>query len=111
MNNLFIDADGNYPRFMGDVQLIQPSFQLGDSLPDGWLEVAETDRPTAGDNQVVEPADPIELNGVWTQQWKVRNLTESEIEKRNAPSSAREKLVNLGFTELEVEALISGLIR
>ena len=37
-------------------------------------------------------------------------MTAEEIEKRDAPKTARAKLVALGLTDLEVEALARGLV-
>jgi hypothetical protein len=111
MSNLFIDPAGEYPRFVGDVQLDDPSFELGGVLPEGWKEVQETEIPVAGDGEVVIPADPIEIDGVWTQQWDVRPLTTDEIKRRDAPITAKEKLAALGLTDFEIQALASGLIR
>lgn len=111
MNNLFINPQGEYPRFYGDVQLDDPTFELGGTLPAGWIEVQEIEPPVAGIDETVEPADPIEIDGVWTQQWNVRPLTAEEIERRDAPRTAKEKLVALGLTDLEIQALINGFVR
>lgn len=110
MNNLFIDPAGNYPRFYGDVQLDDPTFELGGVLPEGWKEVQETPMPTPGVDEEIVYLDPIEIDGIWTQQWDVRPLTDEEIERRDAPAKAKAKLIALGLTELEVEAMLSGRI-
>jgi hypothetical protein len=46
-----------------------------------------------------------------TQQWLVRDMTAEEIERRDAPLTAKAKLLALGLTEAEVEALVRGLVR
>jgi hypothetical protein len=36
---LFIAPENKYPRYIGDLQLENPSWKNGDKLPDGWIEV------------------------------------------------------------------------
>jgi hypothetical protein len=88
-----------------------PGWRLGDDLPEGWVLVAETERPEPGANQVTVEAAPKEIKGVWTQQWLVRDMTTEELERRDAPANAKARLVELGFTEAEIEALVRGLVR
>jgi len=108
---LYINADNEYPRHIGDVQLSKPSFKDGDALPTGWVKVEESQRPTAGTDKVTVEGTPAEVDGVMTQTWTVRDLTQEELDRRNAPANARAKLIELGLTELEVEALVQGLVR
>jgi len=108
---LYINAENEYPRHIGDVQLAKPSFQEGDTLPKGWVKVAESEPPTAGIDQVTVESTPVEVDGVMTQQWTVRDLTEEELERRDAPANAKAKLIALGLTEAEVNALVQGLVR
>lgn len=71
----------------------------------------EAPRPEAGENQVSYEDLPIEIDGVITQNWAVRDLTEEEIESKNASITARQKLIDLGLTEAEVQALVRGMVR
>jgi hypothetical protein len=102
---LYINSDNEYPRHIGDVQLAKPSFKDGDPLPTGWVKVEESERPTAGTDQVTVEGIPEEINGVITQSWVVRDLTQAEIDRRNAPANAKAKLIALGLTEAEALAL------
>jgi len=108
---LYINSDNEYPRHIGDVQLAKPSFKDGDTLPTGWLKVEESERPTAGTDKVTVEGTPEEINGVITQTWTVRDLTQAELDRRNAPANAKAKLIALGLTEAEVQALVRGLVR
>jgi hypothetical protein len=108
---LYISANNEYPRHIGDVKLVQPGFKDGDELPAGWRKVEETQPPTAGTDQLVIEAAPKEIKGVMTQQWLVRDMTAEEIERRDAPLTAKAKLLALGLTEAEVGALVRGLVR
>jgi hypothetical protein len=108
---LYINPQGEYPRHYGDIMLDAPGWKLGDDLPEGWVQVAETERPAPGADQVVVEAAPKEVKGVMTQQWLVRDMTAEELERRDAPSNAKARLVELGFTEAEIEALVRGLVR
>ena len=108
---LYINAEGEYPRHIGDVQLAKPGFKEGDALPKGWKAVVETERPVAGADQVAYDSGAVDVDGVLTQGWTVRDLTQEEIERRDAPANAKARLEALGFTPAEIQALISGLVR
>jgi hypothetical protein len=108
---LYINAQGEYPRHIGDIQLVKKGWADGDALPTGWLLVVETERPTAGTDQLTYDSGPVDVDGVLSQGWTVRDLTAEELARRDAPANAKAKLVELGFTELEIAALISGLVR
>jgi hypothetical protein len=108
---LYISSENEYPRHIGDVQIVKKGFQEGDTLPAGWHKVLESEQPTAGTNQVTVEGTPAKVDGVITQQWLVRDLTEAELERRDAPATAKAKLIELGLTEAEVEALVRGMVR
>lgn len=106
---IYINSQGDYPRHIGDIQLDSPGFKEGDELPTGWVQVTESERPVAGVDEVTVEDFPTEVDGVMTQAWIVRALTAEEKERRDAPKRAREKLIDLGLTEEEVNALVRGL--
>jgi len=108
---LYINSENEYPRHIGDVQLVKAGFKDGDALPTGWVKVQESERPTAEADQVTIEGTPEDVDGVMTQTWIVRDLTEEELERRNAPANAKARLVGLGFTEAEITALVQGLVR
>jgi hypothetical protein len=108
---IYMNAEGEYPRHVGDVQLVKKGWAEGDTLPKGWQAVTETERPTAGADQVTYDSGPIDVDGVLSQGWTVRDLTAEELERRDAPANAKAKLVGLGFTDLEISALVAGLVR
>jgi len=107
----YISAAGEYPRHIGDIQLISPNFVEGNTLPVGWRSVIETTRPIPGKDKLSVEAFPVEIEGVMTQSWTVRKMTADELARRDAPANARAKLIELGLTELEVNALVAGLVR
>ena len=106
---MYISPENEYPRFIGDIQLEHPNFAAGDELPEGWVQVKESDAPKLGENQILYEDFPVEVDGVMTQNWQVRDMTVEEIERRDAPKTARQKLLDLGLTELEIDALLRGL--
>jgi hypothetical protein len=108
---IYINAENEYPRHIGDVQLAKPSFKEGDALPTGWVKVEESERPTAGTDQVTVEGFPETVDGVMTQTWTLRDLTQAELDRRDAPANAKAKLIELGLTEAEVDALVRGLVR
>lgn len=107
----YISPDNEYPRYLGDIQLAHPNWKLGDELPEGWVEVAEAPFPTAPEGQIVEEEFPTVIDGVMTQNWVVREMTAEEEERINAPKRAKQKLLDLGLTEIEIEALLVGMGR
>ena len=67
-----------YPRFIGDLQLLYPDATL-DNLPNEWVLVEKTPRPENQDGKAIYESTPEEINGVWKQQWEIRNLTDEEV--------------------------------
>lgn len=109
---LFINPENEYPRFIGDLQIEHPDWEVGDTIPDGWTEVAyATEYPTAGQDEKVVEVEPTVVNGVLTQTYAIQPMNEEEIAWRDAPKNAKAKLIALGLTEAEVTALQRGLIR
>ena len=106
---LFISPRDEYPRHYGDIQLEHPDWKLGDALPEGWVQVAYAEKPLLGVNETYEEQFPIDVDGVKTQNFVVRAMTEEEIERRDAPETARQKLLDLGLTDIEIDALIRRL--
>ena len=107
---IYINAEGEYPRHIGDIQLVKKDWQEGDALPTGWQAVVETERPVALKYQVAYYSVPVGCDGVLTQGWTVRDLTNEEIARRDAPKTAKAKLAALGLTDVEISALVRGLI-
>jgi hypothetical protein len=108
---MFISAKNEYPRYIGDLQIEHPDFVDGDTLPNGWVKVTEAPYPEGQTDKVVYEEFPIEIDGVMTQNWVTREPTDEEIERQNAPITAKAKLVDLGFTDSEIFALVQGLVR
>lgn len=106
----YISPKNEYPRFYGDIMNQHSGWKLGDELPTGWKLVADAEPPVRGEYEVLYEEAPIEVDGVLTQNWKVRDMTTEEKERHDAPKTAREKLVALGFNESEIEAISRGVI-
>ena len=107
---LYINSENEYPRHIGDLHLISPNFVEGNTLPVGWQAVTETTRPIPGKDKLSLEGFPVDVDGVMTQSWKVRKMTVEELALRDAPANARAKLIELGLTELEVNAIVNGLV-
>lgn len=72
-----------YPRFIGDLQLLYPDATL-DNVPDDWALVEESPMPEYQSGKGIFEAEPQQINSVWKQQWLVRDLTAEEIAKIEA---------------------------
>lgn len=109
---MFITDKNEYPRYVGDLLLEYPDWKEGDALPTGWRKVEVLTNPEYDPaNEVAETALPVEIDGVLTQQWKVRPMNAEEIERRDAPKTAKAKLAALGLTDFEIQALANGFVR
>ena len=107
---LYISPENEYPRHIGDIKIQNPSWKEGEPLPTGWVEVKELSIPEISENEIWYEEFPVEVGGVMTQNFKVRAMTAEEIERRDAPKTARQKLKDLGLTEVEIDALLKGLV-
>lgn len=106
---IFIDPEGNYPRFIGDIRASDPTWTIDAPLPEGWQLVEETVLPPLSEGQTFNELAPAVVDGVLRQVWEVRDLTEEELAKINAPKTARAKLIALGLTDDEIDALVLGI--
>jgi hypothetical protein len=102
---MYVSPENTYPNFIGDILLQNPEWMEGDPLPAGWHKVIEVNPPDISKDEHIEESFPQIVNAQYTQSFLVRPLTEEEINFRDAPKTAREKLKALGLTELEVEAI------
>lgn len=109
---LFINAENQYPRHIGDLLNAHPDYVEGDALPEGWHLVIASEFPALSADETFEEVFPV-LNESrdYVQTFEVRPMTTEEIEHRDAPITAKAKLVALGLTEVEINALTRGLIR
>lgn len=79
-----------YPRYEGDIRLDHPEItedQTGATFPcpDTYAAVTPVQMPECNyEIQCVEELPPVQVQGVWTQQFMVRNLTAEELEARAA---------------------------
>jgi hypothetical protein len=104
----YISPNNQYPRYPGDIQIVSPGWVVGDPLPEGWIFVEETPTPEIQEGQTFYSGEPEQIDGIWKQSWIVRDLTEEELAIANAPTTAREKLASLGFSEAEILAIFQN---
>jgi hypothetical protein len=71
---------GQFPLHEGDIQLAHPNWTVDQELPSTFVKVEWQDQPALGENQTALVAPPIEVNGVWTRQWTIHDLTEEELQ-------------------------------
>lgn len=104
----YMSPSGEYPRYPGDIQIISPEWEVGDQLPEGWVFVEETPIPEIEEGQTFYAGEPEEIDGIWKHTWQVRDLTAEELAVMNAPITARQKLVSLGFSDAEIMAIFQN---
>lgn len=107
---LLIDPQGNYPRYVGDLRSQNPGWEEGQALPEGWINVNYSSVPEFDmSTQRLEELSPsLAEDGQYYQTWNVREATAEELEVANAPSTARIKFQNLGFTDPEIDFILQG---
>lgn len=77
-----------YPRHEGDIRIEHPEIQesqTGDTFPcpSTYALVVPTTVPAFNEaTQIAQLQAPVQVNGVWTQQWSVRSLTTQELDAR-----------------------------
>lgn len=100
-----------FPIYYGDVMTEYPEWdQDFDNPPSAdlvWVQDAEVEIKA---DKIIEDAEPKQVNGVWTRQFKYRDLTADELARKNAPATAKAKLEALGLTAIEIEVLTRGLL-
>lgn len=78
-----------YPRYQGDLELL--GWNIGQALPEGWVEVIQPELPETQENEVVEMSSPINNDGVWEVQFSIRDSTPEELYIRDVIRPLREK--------------------
>jgi hypothetical protein len=107
---MYISPTNEYPKYYGDIVAEHPTWKAEDTLPAGWRKVKEVPVPEMGADEVPRMAAPVEVDGELQQTWEIIELTASQIERRDAPKTAKAKLVALGLSEFEIRALVNGQI-
>lgn len=77
---IYIKNGNEYPRYAGDIQVENPSWEFGQALPAGWESVAETEQPVASSGVIVKESLPALVDGQWVQSWETVQLTQAEID-------------------------------
>jgi len=108
---IFISPENEYPRHKGDIQDQYPEWDFGQPLPDGWKQVELVEQPNKKSTELIYEEFPKLVDGVYYQNWQVRSMTEDELALRNAPSTVKAKLKGLGFSDIEILAMLEGLVK
>ena len=74
-----------YPRHQGDIRLVYPDMGEDFILPDDtFVEVEETPTPKVGTNEKLVELQPVLTDGKWVRQFMVQQMTQEEIDERDA---------------------------
>jgi hypothetical protein len=83
-----------YPYSLWQLKAANPLTSFPDQANDEMLaaygvqRVFNTTQPELTDTQVLEEGTPVIADGRWTQVWTVRDMTQAEIDSRNAAQAA-----------------------
>jgi len=78
-----------YPRYEGDIRLEHPEIFESQTYPNfpcpnTYALVVPVEMPSCNyETQTIEELLPIQNEGVWTQQFLVRDLTDEELQLKN----------------------------
>lgn len=72
-----------YPFYQGDMELRFPNFDEN-NVHEDYAVVLQPDLPEHTDTQKVDEIAPSLVNGVWTKQYIVVDLTEDQLNNLNA---------------------------
>lgn len=85
---MYIKPPSAYPYSAAQLRADNPQTSFPDQMPDarlaewGVFPVVPTAQPEVPDGSVIEELDPVEIAGIWTQQWIVRGATDGETSTR-----------------------------
>lgn len=71
-----------YPLYPGDMQLRFVNFDEANP-PEGWAVVPDINPPENTDTQYIEELIPILINGVWTKQFIIVEMSQNQIDARD----------------------------
>jgi hypothetical protein len=104
---VYISPNKEYPRHIGDVQIAHPDYKEGQPLPEGWEQVEESPIPTAPQGKVVYEVFPVKVDGVWRQQFAIRDTTDDEVVFLQLEQIRRKVATRQPLTEEEALLLVS----
>lgn len=97
---------GEWPRFPGDIQLIDSNWNIELPLPEPWVEVADAFMPTLGENQTFVEDEPIKnKDGTYKRNVTVRDLTEEELKHKQYVIVKNKVMDNIKLTQEEAALL------
>lgn len=78
---IFVDSEGNYPRYIGDLMLVKPDWNSRKKLPAGWERVYETSKPREYlGNVAIEDIPYRESDGKLYQRWRLSSKEASPVD-------------------------------
>lgn len=97
---------GEYPRYLGDIQLIDPNWNDTQPLPEPWVEVLDIPIPTLTANQVYEDGEPIKnKNGTYKRNIIIRDRTAEELRAIKLYEIKNKVFVGIKLTQEEAALL------
>lgn len=97
---ILINPQGEYPRHLGDLKLEHPTWDEGEILPDGWIEVfSASNYLQPGFDEILYEIEPSMINGVLNQTLATRPMTSEEIERRDSAKAANRELMDFELNQ------------
>lgn len=102
---IYIDSEGNYPRYNGDILAAHPLWEPSDAIPNGWSQVAEITPPLPNETTYVYEDHPVEIDGVLSQNWISRPYTAEELAAISSRVAPAKPYVDLGLSNEVIEQI------
>jgi hypothetical protein len=77
---MFIDPNGNYPRYIGDLLIENPGWSAEKPLPLKWIMVEKTPEPLVTEGCRAVESYPENVDGVYRQTWEVVEIPNSYLQ-------------------------------
>lgn len=97
-----------YPRFPGDIQLIDPEWDVDKPLPEPWVQVIDVPCPVYDEKTETFAEDLPILNedGTYTRNLFIRPLTDVEIKTLKLIEIRQKVAMNMRITKEEADLLV-----
>lgn len=81
-----------YPRYEGDIKLLNLNWTNDLPLPEGWVVVHSSISPEHNSNQYAIEVFPKLIDGEYYQEWQVIDFTEDEMLQINTPKPEKNSI-------------------
>lgn len=93
--SIYMDPEGRFPRYVGDIRLVVPGWKDVDPLPAGWVKLEESVVPKESGKRA-EFDTPLLVDGKWHVQYRLVDfipLSRNDPAYEGMPDKLKEQLL------------------